>query len=199
LSCQEGYLRLRGAGLDGAAEEQQEKDLSAESRLRTAMELQRSDPAEALRLLRIVLRDFPAHVMVLRLAASIILDTGISPLEEASSLLHRALALSPANAHTLRGLGVATLLSSGSPSAAAMYFSRAVAADPSDPAARCALAAALEGAGDEAGADAAMRAALALHPASAAVHSDYAALLRSIPQTFHHTPYLELRILNPKP
>ncbi|KAJ1492165.1 hypothetical protein T484DRAFT_1881442, partial [Baffinella frigidus] len=149
LSCQGVCLRLRGAGRDGAAEEHQEQNLNAESKLRTAMELQRSDPAEALRLLRAVLRDAPSHVTALCLAASIILDTGLSPPEEASFLLHRALALSPSDAHTLRGLGVAALLSSGSPSASLPWFSRAVASDPSDPAARCALAAALEGSGDE--------------------------------------------------
>ena len=48
------------------------------------MELQRSDPAEALRLLRIVLRDAPSHVAALRLAASIIMDTDLSPLEQGS-------------------------------------------------------------------------------------------------------------------
>ena len=112
--------------------------MGAESKLLAAMELKRSDPAEALPLLRTVLRDAPSHAAVARIAASIIMGTGLSPLEEAFSLLHRALALSPADARTIHGLGVATFRSSVSPSAFVMYFSRAVAADPSNPAARCA-------------------------------------------------------------
>lgn len=167
-------LRLRGAG--GGLEAQ--AGSAAVDLLDAVSEILESDPLKALELTRKILVDAPTDLRALRLAAFIILDTEVAPLEEASSLLQQAHALSPSDATILRGLGAATERGTGNASAAAQLYSRAVACDPSDAAARCALAVALEESGDVEGADAMMNETLALFPDSPSVRNDFAGLLR---------------------
>jgi len=179
-------MHLRGGSSSGHTECGRGSEEAVYNRtllLQRADRLRKVDnrPAEALEMYREILQHEGGCDADALGGCAAVLITRQSTLPEAQHLLERALQIAPGDARVLHALGVAEWTATHNATAAADFFSRATALDPSHARSRCALANMFEENGDTQQAEHIMKEALELLPSSADVATDYGTLLAERP------------------